>query len=144
MGKIDDQEVNTEPCSSCEKTEYLFDNLFHSSQILEQTCEKLRNENNQLKKEKENLKKLLETLQSKDTLDKIEEQTKEEKNVLKKNVHQLKNDITNFVKSTETFQNIIGAQRNGFDKTCIGFKEQKHKLYKNLFYSRKKQKNRKI
>jgi len=29
------EEVNSEPCSSCEKTEYVFDNLFHSSQILE-------------------------------------------------------------------------------------------------------------
>jgi len=137
MAKTDNQEVNIEPCSSCEKIEYLFDNLFHNSQILERTCEKLRNENKQLKKEKEYLEKLLKTFQSKDVLDKEEEKTKEENSILKKNVHQLKNDITNFVKSTETFQNIIGAQKNAFDKTCIGFKEQKHKLYKNLFIPEK-------
>jgi len=44
-----------DPCSSCEKTEYLFENLFYNCQILEQTCERLINENLELKREKENL-----------------------------------------------------------------------------------------
>jgi len=145
MANTDTQEVNTEPCSSFEKTEYLFDNLFHSSEILEQTCEKLRNENNQLRKEKEDLENLLKIFKSKNVFDKEKEKTKEENNALQKNVYQLKDDITNFVKSIETFQNIIGVQKNAFDKTCIGFKEDKHKLYKNLFIPEKqKQKGRKV
>jgi len=57
MAKSDNEEVNPDPCSSCEKTEYLFDNLFYNSQILEQTCERLRNENLELKREKGNLER---------------------------------------------------------------------------------------
>ena len=133
------EEVNSEPCSSCEKTEYLFDNLFHSSQILEQTCEKLRNENDKLKREKQELEKLLETFQKPQIQETSKKDESEENKVLKKNVHRLENDITKFVRSTETFQNIIGAQKNAFDKTCIGFKtKDKQKLYENLFIPKKR------
>jgi len=31
MANTNDHEVNTKSCTSCEKTEYLFDNLFHNS-----------------------------------------------------------------------------------------------------------------
>jgi len=68
MTKSNNEEVNTDPCSSCEKTEYLFDNLFYNSQILEQTCERLRNENLELRKEKDILEKenknLIENIQN--------------------------------------------------------------------------------
>jgi len=34
----------------------------------------------------------------------------------------LKSDISNFVKSTENFQKIMGSQVSVFDKACIDFK----------------------
>lgn len=147
MAKSDNEEVNPEPCSSCEKTEFLFDNLFYNSLILEQTCESLRNENLELKKEKENLEKINEDLlkniqdsQSKEVFE-IKSESQEENIVLKKNVLQLKNDISNFVKSTETFQKIMGSQVSVFDKACIGFKtNHKQKLYENFLFLKRLQK----
>lgn len=144
MAKSDNEEVNPEPCSSCEKTEFLFDNLFYNSLILEQTCESLRNENLELKREKENLEKINKDLlkniqdsQSKEVFE-IKSESQEENIVLKKNVLQLKNDISNFVKSTETFQKIMGSQVSVFDKACIGFKtNHKQKLYENFFIPEK-------
>lgn len=55
------------------------------------------------------------------------------------NVHKLENDITNFVKATETFQKIMGSQGSVFDKACIGFKtNHKQKIYENFFIPKKK------
>ena len=144
MARSDNEEVNPDPCSSCEKTEYLFDNLFYNSQILEQTCERLRNENLELKGEKENLEKinknLVENIQNSQSKEVFEnkDDSQKENIILKKNVLQLKNDISNFVKSTETFQKIMGPQVSVFDKACIGFKtNQNQKLYENFFIPEK-------
>ena len=38
------EEVNTEPCSSCHKTEHMFDNLLYDTQLLKQKNGKLRDE----------------------------------------------------------------------------------------------------
>jgi len=144
MAKSDNEEVNPDPCSSCEKTEYLFDNLFYNSQILEQTCERLRNENLELRKEKEILEKenknLIENIQNSQSkrVSESKNDSQKENIILKENVLQLKNDISNFVKSTETFQKIMGSQVSVFDKVCIGFKtNQKQKLYENFFIPEK-------
>jgi len=84
----------------------------------------------------ENLLKTFQNLQPKEILEKIEEdKSKEENNVLKKNAHKLKNDITNFVKSTKTFQKIMGSQVSAFDKACMVFKtNHKQKLYEIFFF----------
>ena len=58
----------------------------------------------------------------------------EENNLLKNQVKGLTKDITSFVKSTETFQKIIGSQKRMLDKTGIGFNiSKKQELYKKVF-----------
>jgi len=81
------------------------------------------------------LKKLLKTFQNSQPRKAFEKnEIKEQNKVLKKYVHKLENDIIKFVKSTETFQNIMGVQKNSSDKTCTGFKtNHKQKMYENLF-----------
>jgi len=81
------------------------------------------------------LEKLLKTFQNSQPQKTLEEiEIIEENEVLKKNVHKLENDIIKFVKSIETFQNIMGVQKQFSDKTCIGFKtNHKQKMYENLF-----------
>jgi len=94
MARSDDEDVNPDPCSSCKKTEYLFDNLFYNSQILEQTCERLRNENQELKSEKENLEKinknLVEKIQNSQSKEVFESEvdSRKENIILKENVLQ--------------------------------------------------------
>jgi len=90
MIKSNNKEVNPKPCSSCEKTEHLFDNLFYNSQNLEQTREKLRNVNLELKWEKEELEKInrellknIQNFQSKEVLQ-IKNESQEENTILKK------------------------------------------------------------
>jgi len=39
----------------------------------------------------------------------------------KNEVKNLKGDLKNFVKSTYTFQNIVGSQSGMIDKSCIGW-----------------------
>ena len=43
--------------------------------------------------------------------------------LLKKEVETLKNDLTDFIKSTETFQNILGSQNESTKKSGLGFKD---------------------
>jgi hypothetical protein len=147
MAKSDNEEVNPDPCSSCEKTEYLFDNLFYNSQILEQTCAELRSENLKLQREKEMLEKenknLIENIQNSQSKEVSENKNDSQKEniILKENVLQLKNDISNFVKSTETFQKIMGSQVSVFDKAGLGFRtNHKQKLYKNFFIPERNEK----
>jgi len=47
----------------------------------------------------------------------------EENTLLKKEVETLKNDLTGFIKSTETFQNILGSQNESARKSGLGFKD---------------------
>jgi len=50
----------------------------------------------------------------------------------------LRNDLTLFIKSTKTFQNIIGSQVEMSNHTGLGFDASKHKkLYKNFFIPEK-------
>ncbi|GAU40502.1 hypothetical protein TSUD_189840 [Trifolium subterraneum] len=51
------EEVTLDPCSSCQKTEHLFDNLLYDSQILNQKNAKLRDEITVLTKERDEVKK---------------------------------------------------------------------------------------
>jgi len=43
---------------------------------------------------------------------------------LKKEVEELKNDLTCFIKSTKTFQNILGSQNESDKKSSLGLKDQ--------------------
>ena len=43
--------------------------------------------------------------------------------LLKKEVEELKNDLTCFIKSTETFQNILGSQKESAKESGLGFKD---------------------
>ena len=68
------------------------------------------------------------------TIVKKTETVEEENKFLKNQVEGLTNDISSFVKSTETFQKIIGSQMGMLDKTGIGFNiSKKQKLYKDFF-----------
>ncbi|GAU46301.1 hypothetical protein TSUD_283270, partial [Trifolium subterraneum] len=51
------EEVTLDPCSSCQKTEHLFDNLLYDTQILNQKNAKLRDEITVLTKERDEFKK---------------------------------------------------------------------------------------
>ncbi|GAU46711.1 hypothetical protein TSUD_135360 [Trifolium subterraneum] len=51
------EEVTLDPCSSCQKTEHLFDNLLYDTQILNQKNAKLRDEITVLTKERDEYKK---------------------------------------------------------------------------------------
>jgi hypothetical protein len=58
--------------------------------------------------------------------------------LLKERVSILEKDITNFIKNTETFNNILGSQKCIFDKAGLGFETyKKQKLYKDLFIPQK-------
>jgi len=50
-------------------------------------------------------------------------EVQKENTLLKKEVEELKNDLTYFIKSTETFQNILGTQRESAQKSGLGFKD---------------------
>jgi len=63
---------------------------------------------------------------------------KNENTLLKNEVNSLKNDLTLFIESTETFQKIIGSQVGMINHTGIGFDASKHqKIYKNFFIPQK-------
>jgi len=64
--------------------------------------------------------------------------TKNENTLLKNEVNSLRNDLTLFIKSTETFQKIIGSQIGMINHTDIGFDASKHqKIYENFSYLKK-------
>jgi len=52
--------------------------------------------------------------------------------LLKKEVEELKNDLTCFIKSIETFQNILGSQSKSAEKSCLGFKDPNKNLIKSF------------
>ena len=65
------EEVNTEPCSSCHKTEHMFDNLLYDTQLLKQKNGKLRDEVTKANEERDEYKaqniilhKMLENMQN--------------------------------------------------------------------------------
>jgi hypothetical protein len=64
-----------------------------------------------------------------------------ENNMLKTKVSNHEKDITNFGKSTKTFENILSSQKCIFDKGGIGFESnKKRKLYKDFFIPQEKPK----
>jgi hypothetical protein len=57
---------------------------------------------------------------------------------LKNEVRHLRNDLTHFIKSTETFQKIMGSQKGMADHNGIGFDITKNqKIYENFFIPEK-------
>jgi len=114
------------------------DSLLYDSNFLNNRCHSLIKELYELKEEKEKLqskydesRKTIQTLQGSHF--KMSEQQKElnrkqkgifskpfevqkENTLLKKEVEELKNDLTYFIKSTETFQNILGSQDRSVEK----------------------------
>jgi len=121
------------------------DSLLYDSSFLTNRCHSLIKERFELKIEKEKLqnkydesRKTIQRLQ--DSHFKMYEQQKElnrkqknisskpfemekENTLLKKEIEDLKNDLTCFIKSTETFQNILGTQRENIQKSGLGFKD---------------------
>ncbi|XP_073225551.1 uncharacterized protein [Cicer arietinum] len=116
MTKSENDKVSiSDLCPNCEKLEVEFDSLLNDSYTLSQKCMFQKTQLVEIKKQNEELQK-------------------KNDEYLKTEVMELKNDISNFVKSTETFQKIMGSQSGIFDKAGIGFKSsQKQKLYENFF-----------
>ncbi|KAK2354753.1 gag-protease polyprotein [Trifolium repens] len=158
------EEVSTEPCSSCQKTEHLFDNLLYDTQLLNQKNGKLRDEVTKANEERDKYKaeniilhQMLDNMQNshKDMSKQIDEIRKEknplecsklkEENVFLKNrVSVLENDLRKFITSTKTFDKILGSQFGVFDKAGIGYRPyQNKKLYENFFLPKKQKKNQK-
>ena len=142
---FDKSPLNTE----LEKT---IDGLLFDSNFLTNKCYSLQKEINDLKEENEKLKTLnndqKKTIQSlQDSYFQATEKMKEfgktqnpninENVVLKNEVKHLRNDLTHFIKSTETFQKIMGSQKGMTDHTSVGFDISKN--LRKLFYTRKGQ-----
>jgi hypothetical protein len=131
--------------------ENTIDSLLFDSNFLTNKCYSLQKEMNEIKEEKEKLqtmnddqKKIIQSLQ--DSYFQINEKmkdlsktqnpiyTKNENIFLKNEINSLRNDLTLFIKSTETFQKIIGSQVGMNSHTGIGFDASKHqKIYENIF-----------
>ncbi|XP_045810862.1 uncharacterized protein LOC123905296 [Trifolium pratense] len=122
MTRTDFDEVNLEPCSSCMKTEKLFDNLLYDSQITAQKYDQLKIELTRVIQEKDEYKtknKILEETLEKAQHDLDKVYKLKENLELKQSVSVLEKDITKCVKTTETFENIIGVQQRVVDKDGI-------------------------
>jgi hypothetical protein len=117
-----------------------FDSLLFDSNFLTNKCHSLQKEISDLKEEKEKLqtlnndqKKTIQSLQDSyfQATEKIKafgktklpENSRNENIVLKREVKELRNDLSQFIKSTETFQKIVGSQMAEFDKTGLGFNQ---------------------
>jgi hypothetical protein len=138
------KEVTTsKTCPLCKEMNVGFDNLLHDSNTLSQKCTSIENQLLEIKKEYEKLQilndKYFKTIQElqyshlnmfeqqkilndKQITNHLPEYSKNLKDnvVLKENVSDLENDITSYVKSAETFQNIKESQVVIFDKTILG------------------------
>ncbi|XP_039683064.1 uncharacterized protein [Medicago truncatula] len=156
MAQTDDEEevivYKTHPLYK--DLESKLDSLLYDSNFLTNRCQSLIKELSELKIEKEKLqnkydesRKTIQTLQ--DSHFKMSEQQRElnkrQKNIyskpsevqkenilLKNEVEKLKNDLTCFIKSTETFQNILGSQSKSAEKSGLGFKDPNKNLIKNF------------
>ena len=156
MAQTDDEEevivYKTHPLYK--DLESKLDSLLYDSNFLTNRCQSLIKELSELKIEKEELqnkydesRRTIQTLQ--DSHFKMSEQQRElnkiQKNIyskpsevqkenilLKKEVEELKNDLTCFIKSTETFQNILGSQSKSAEKSGLGFKDPNKNLIKSF------------
>ena len=124
------------------KTDYLYkdleskiDSLLYDSNFLTNRCHSLIKELSEIKEEKETLqnkydefRKTIQILQyshfemseKQRELNRIQKgilskpfEIQKENILLKEEVETLKNDLTGFIRSTETFQNILGSQNEG-------------------------------
>ncbi|CAJ2648355.1 unnamed protein product [Trifolium pratense] len=155
------EEVTLDSCSSCQKTEHLFDNLLYDSQILNSKNGQLRDEVTKLTKERDEyksdndiMKQIIKNMQL--AHDGLSKQIKElrdnnkmkecsmiqkENITLKQKVSKLEKDLTKFVSTTETFENILGSQGNSYNRTGLGYKPfQNKKLIENVFVPHKEKK----
>ncbi|CAJ2636642.1 unnamed protein product [Trifolium pratense] len=146
MARTDFDEVNLEPCSSCMKTEKLFDNLLYDSQITAQKYDQLKIELTRVIQEKDEYKtknKILEETLEKAQHDLDKVYKLKENLELKQSVSVLEKDITKCVKATETFENIIGVQQRVVDKDGIGSKTYQT-IYDKNFLPKKDQKIKRL
>jgi len=132
--------------------ENTIDGLLFDSNFLTNKCHSLQKEINDLKEEREKLKivnkdqkKIISSLQDSyfQATEKLKEisktQNPNENIVLKNEVKNLRNDLTCFIKSTETFQKIMGSQKGMTDHNGIGFENLKNqKIYENFFIPKSK------
>jgi len=117
-----------------------FDSLLFDSNFLTNKCNSLQKEISDLKEEKEKLqtlnndqKKIIQSLQDSYFQatgkikafgkTKLPENSKNENIILKREVKELRNDLSQFIKSTETFQKIVGSLMAEFDKSGLGFNQ---------------------
>lgn len=120
--------------------ENTIESLLFDSNFLTNKCYSLQKEIDDLKEEKEKLKTLnndqKKTIQSlQDSYFQATEKMKEfektqnpninENVVLKNEVKNLRNDLTHFIKSTETFRKIMGSQKGMNDNNGVGFDTRK-------------------
>ena len=151
MTKSDSEEVTLEPCSSCVKTEHLFDNLLYDCQITNQKISELKNEIDRLTKERDSFKNEIQTLKETIIILKTnhEESPKPKADInlqkeninLKLNMFALEKDLSKFVTYTKTLENIMGSQIRCLNKARLGSKQ---KLYQDFFGPRKEKKVRKL
>ncbi|XP_073220723.1 uncharacterized protein [Cicer arietinum] len=149
MAKSENEKVSiSDLCPNCEKLEVEFDSLLNDSYTLSQKCMfqktqlvEIKKQNEELQKKNDEYVKIIQELQQSHFQNSEKQKILEthppdedtEKEILKTEVMELKNDISNFVKSTETFQKIMGSQSGIFDKAGIGFKSsQKQKFLKQV------------
>jgi len=147
MTQSDDEEevIIYKTDSLYKELESKIDSLLHDSNFLTNRYHSLIKELSEMKAEKETLqnrynesRKTIQVLQ--DSHFEMSERQKElnrkqkgimsipseiqkENTFLKKEVETLKNDLTGFIKSTETFQNILGSQKESAKKSSLGFKD---------------------
>jgi CRISPR/Cas system CSM-associated protein Csm4 (group 5 of RAMP superfamily) len=132
------------------KIENTIDNLLSDSFFLTNKRYSLQKEIQESKKEKEKLqtlnndqKKIIQSLQ--DSYFQATEKSKDfskiqnpvnskinENTLIKNEVKILRNDLTRFIKSTETFQKIIGCRVGMIDHTGVGFDISKHQISKKI------------
>jgi hypothetical protein len=151
MTKSDSEEVTLEPCSSCIKTEHLFENLLYDCQITNQKNSELRNEIERITRERDSFKKEIQILkETKMNLkinheetpkSKVDDNLQKENIDLKLNVSALEKDLSKFVTSTKTLEKIMGAQIRCLNKAGLGSKQN---LYKDFFGPRKEKKIKKL
>lgn len=151
MAQSDDEEevIVYKTDSFYKDLESKIDSLLYDSNFLTNRCHSLIKELSEIKAEKETLqnkydesRKTIQILQDshfemsekQKELNKkqkgiisIPSEMKKENTLLKKEVETLKNDLTGFIKSTETFQNILGSQNESAKKSGLGFKDP-HKI----------------
>ena len=145
MAQSDDEEevIIYKTDSLYKDLESKIDSLLYDSNFLTNRCHSLIKELSEIKEEKETLqnkydesRKTIQILQDahfemsekqkelnkkqKGILSKPSE-IQEENTLLKKEVETLKNDLTGFIKSTETFQNILGSQNESARKSGSQF-----------------------